>query len=145
MIGDDFLFCPKCGSSITDDQTFCGNCGNLISAGKQYCAHCGEEVNANAVVCLKCGCAITPTTYKSENQSVSKKDDSLKLLIKIFMIIGCISIGWTLIPLLWCIPITISVFNSINANEPITTGMKVASLICVSLVAGVIMLCDDNI
>ena len=65
----------------------------------KYCTHCGAEMLDDAVVCVKCGCSVKPP---------AKKDDTMKLIVKIFMILGCISFGWALIPLAWCIPMTVS-------------------------------------
>lgn len=89
----------------------------------------------DAVVCVKCGCSV---------KLPAKKDDTMKLVVKIFMILGCISIGWALIPLAWCIPMTVTTFKKLDAGESFSTGFKICTLIFVSLVAGIIMLCSDD-
>lgn len=61
--------------------------------------------------------------------------------IKVFLIIGCIAGGFMLIPLAWCIPMTVSVFRTYNQGCDVSTGMKVCTLLFVNLVAGIIMLC----
>lgn len=104
----------------------------------KYCTHCGAEMLDDAVVCVKCGCAVNEPAKATDN------DGTMKLLVKIFMILGCISIGWTLIPLAWCIPMTVSAFRKLDAGEKFSTGFKVCTLIFVSLVAGIIMLCSDD-
>lgn len=101
----------------------------------KYCTHCGAEMLDDAVVCVKCGCSVKPPT---------KKDDTMKLVVKIFMILGCISFGWALIPLAWCIPMTVTTFKKLDAGESFSTGFKICTLIFVSLVAGIIMLCSDD-
>lgn len=108
----------------------------------KYCVHCGAEMFDEAVVCVKCGCAAAP----KKDAAVQREDDILALVIKIFLIIGCISQGWMIIPLAWCIPITVSVFNALRDKRPIGTGMKVCTLLFVSMVAGVCLLCrnEDN-
>lgn len=108
-----------------------------------FCTHCGTEINDDAFICVKCGCKVdekTPATQiKAEN------DDTMSIVIKAFLILGCISQGWLLIPLAWCIPITVKIFNCLKNGTPISTGMKVCTLIFVSLVAGICLLCmDDN-
>ena len=110
----------------------------------KYCSHCGAEIADEAVVCVHCGCSTANTAVAVQT---TKKDDTLETVIKVFMIIGCVSIGWCIIPLAWCIPMTVSVFKKLNAGEPIGTGLKVCSLIFVNLVAGICMLCmkeDQN-
>ena len=105
----------------------------------KYCNNCGEPLEDSAYVCSNCGCSVP-----SAGRPV-RKDDTLETVIKVFMIIGCVSVGWAIIPLAWCIPMTVSVFKKLNAGLPISTGLKVCSLLFVSLVAGICMLCmkDD--
>ena len=95
-----------------------------------------------AVYCPKCGCAAAPITRLVSN-SISS-NDTMNLLIKIFMIIGCVSFGWMLLPLAWCIPMTVSVFRKIDNKEPISTGFKICVLIFVNIVAGILLLVQDE-
>ena len=104
----------------------------------KYCTHCGAEMLDDAVVCVKCGCSADAPAKATDN------DNTMKLLVKIFMIIGCVSIGWALIPLAWCIPMTVSTFKKLDADEKLSTGFKVCSLIFVNLIAGIIMLCSED-
>jgi len=106
----------------------------------KYCTHCGNEIHDEAVVCVKCGCAVegANATQKSET------NDTLAIIIKIFMVLGCVAYGWTLIPLIWCIPLTIKVFKCLNEGTPISTGVKVCSLLFVNLIAGICMLCMND-
>ncbi len=108
-----------------------------------FCTHCGAEINDEAFICVKCG-------YKvDENNPViqikNDRDDTMSVVIKVFLIFGCISQGWLLIPLAWCIPITVKIFYCLKNGMPISTGLKVCTLIFVNLVAGICLLCmDDN-
>lgn len=102
-----------------------------------YCTHCGAEVNDEAVVCINCGCPI-------KNTSKTKTDNTIKTLILVFLILGCISGASFLIPLAWCIPITLSVKNKMDNGEPISTSLKVCTLIFVSVVAGILLLCLND-
>ena len=63
---------------------------------------------------------------------------------KILMIISCVSIGWTLIPLAWLIPMTIKNSNREKGGEKLSTGFKVCILIFGSMVAGILLLCDEE-
>lgn len=109
----------------------------------KYCVHCGAEIFDEAVVCVKCGCKV-----EMEKPAVvqNHEDDTMSTVIKVFLILGCISQGWLLIPLAWCIPITVSIFNAMRNKHTISTGMKICALIFVNLVAGICLLCvnDDN-
>lgn len=129
-----------------------------------YCSHCGAEINDEAVICPKCGCAVK--NVKMLNQPKSKKS-GLKIITKIFMIAGyvphavllAIALNFAItlsspaailysimliIPLIWCIPITITYFYRTKNNQPINTGFKVCYLLFVNLIAGILMLCNND-
>ncbi len=106
----------------------------------KYCTHCGAQLIDEAVVCVNCGCsAQTPEQAKAQ----APKDDTMSVVIKVFLVIGCVASGWALIPLAWCIPITVSIFKKLDSGEPISTGLKVAALLLVNLIAGICLLCSD--
>ncbi len=105
----------------------------------KFCSHCGTEINDDAVVCVNCGCPVTNEKKSSNDQS------TMKTIILIFLILGCISIGWLIIPLAWCIPMTISIKRKMDNNEPIGVGLKVCTLLFVNTIAGILLLClSDN-
>lgn len=106
----------------------------------KYCSHCGNEVVDDAVVCPKCGCKI-----ESRDDSSEPESNVLTTVAKVFMILGCVSMAsFFLIPLIWCIPMTVHYFNAVKNGEKLTTGFKVCALLFVSLVAGIVMLCDEK-
>ena len=91
-----------------------------------------------AVICPGCGCGVTA------KQEGNGGNDGLAVASKIFLILGCIAQGWLLIPLAWCLPITISVCNKMKANQPVGTGLKVCSLLFVNLIGGILLLCRSD-
>ena len=70
----------------------------------KFCEKCGKELVDEAVFCPGCGCAVASKKANGGN-------DGLATAAKVFLILGCIAQGWMLIPLAWCLPITISIFN----------------------------------
>ena len=112
---------------------------NSTQGTAKFCPHCGQQIDACAVLCVHCGCSIRPVSATPD------KKDILTTIVKIFMIVGCISIGWLLLPLAWCIPMTVSVFKSLDEGRAISTGMKVCSLLFVNTIAGICMLCSNDI
>lgn len=102
----------------------------------KYCTHCGAEIVDEAVICVHCGCSATNTKTNSDN-------DTLGLIAKVFMILGTIAMAICScgISLAWCIPMTLSVSKSLENGTPIGTAMKVCTLIFVSQVAGILLLC----
>ena len=107
----------------------------------KYCTHCGKELLDDAVICPGCGCKAETTSSSPIIEEEDKK--VFALIIKIFMVIGCIATGWSLIPLLWTIPMTVHVFKKLDAREPIGVGFKICTLLFVNLVAGIMLLCMD--
>ena len=104
----------------------------------KYCSHCGAQILDEAVICVHCGCSVGPRAVQPV------KDDTMETVTKVFLIIGCISIGWLILPLAWCTPITVSIFNKFKYKQPIGTGLKIAALLLVNLVAGVCLLCMEE-
>lgn len=107
----------------------------------KYCTHCGSEILEEAVICVKCGCRVE--SYVPAVQ-VPQQDDTMITVIKVFLILACIIQGMLIVPLAWCLPITISLFNRMNNKQQISTGLKVCTLLFVSLISGILLLCTDN-
>lgn len=102
-----------------------------------FCANCGEQISDNAYICPHCGC-------KVQNERASNNKNTLLTVAKIFMIISTVLSGIYLIPLAWCIPMTISLSRKINNGEKISTGFKICVLLFVNLVAGILLLCASD-
>ena len=96
-----------------------------------FCKKCGTEIADDAVICPGCGAS----TNKQSSQS-----STLKTVAKIFMILSTVFMGFALIPLAWCIPMTVIYCKKVNNNEPVGIGFKICSLLFVSLIAGILML-----
>ena len=97
----------------------------------KFCSKCGKEIHDEAVVCTGCGCSI------ESNQEYS----GLATAALIFSIIGCVAQGWLIIPLAWCLPITIIFGNKVKNGEPIGIGLMICMLLFVSLIGGILALC----
>ncbi len=115
----------------------------------KYCSVCGKELNDDASYCDKCGAKTsdvgTNDVARNENGTViAKHDETLSLLAKILMILSCIGGAIALIPLAWCIPMTVSYWRAVEENRPVSTGFKVCTLIFVNIIAGILMLCDNK-
>lgn len=104
----------------------------------KYCTHCGAELCDEAVVCVKCGCKVD--TERPQQQ----QDNVLATVIKVFLILACIGLGFGIIPLAWCIPMTRAIFKKLDARQPIGVGLKVCTLIFVNVIAGILLLCMND-
>lgn len=104
----------------------------------KYCSHCGKELEDDAIICVNCGCKAPSSEEKKE-----KVSNGLRVAAKILMIISTVACGFFIIPLAWCIPMTISCSNKIKNNEPISLGFKICTLLFVNTIAGILLLIDD--
>ena len=136
-----------------------------------FCSNCGTKLPDNAVVCPSCGAGVDPIpqpntppqgayqqpyyppqdayqqpvypAYSAAQKTA--RDDGMAIAIKVLLILSCIvAAGECLVPLAWCLPMTISIWKSLDNHEPISDAMKICTLIFVNLVAGILLLCDDE-
>ncbi len=105
----------------------------------KQCTYCGFTLPDEAVFCSECGRAVVKETSPS-------KASSLDGVIKAFLILGTVvnSLLLCLIPLAWCLPMTISGVNKMKRGEPISTGYKVCVLLFVNTIAGILLLCRKD-
>ncbi len=128
-------FCTQCGAQLPDNAVFCSKCGNAVS---------GEQANHQA----------NQQYYQQPYQQqyyqqpypgyYPKPESGLTTAAKVFMVIGTVVMGCAILPLAWCLPMTITYFNKIKYNQPVSTGFKVCSLLFVSMLGGIFMLCDND-
>ena len=104
----------------------------------KFCQTCGSEIHDEAVICPNCGCAV------ASNKATNDMKDGLATATKIFLILGCIAQGWLLLPLAWCLPITISICKRMKNGEPVGTGLKICALLFVNTIAGILALCRSD-
>ena len=112
----------------------------------KYCSKCGAELFDDAVICVKCGCAVESGIQPKAPISAPVQGSGISTAAKVFMIIGTVLMAiWTFcIGLAWCLPITICYCNKLKRGEHISTGFKVCALLFVSLIGGILMLCDNE-
>jgi len=104
----------------------------------KYCSHCGAQIEDEAVICVHCGCKVVGSK-KSESEETN---DVLGLVAKVFMVLACVGgIAAFFIPLAWCIPMTVHAWRKIDNHEEMGVGFKVCTLLFVSVVAGILLLC----
>ena len=108
----------------------------------QYCTKCGAQLVDEAVVCTGCGRAVEGKLTVAPKKSVS----GLGIAAMILMILGTIIMSGLFygVPLLWCLPMTIVYCVKVIKGARVSTGFKVCSLLFVSLLGGILMLCDND-
>lgn len=117
------MFCKKCGKDI-GDSLYCPDCGTY-----------NGETNNNSV-------------SSSGTIALKKYDPEQTVLVvaKVFLILGMVIQGIAIIPLIWVLPVGLTALRKIkNANSAKElVGIAIASLILVSLVGGILMLCAKD-
>lgn len=155
------IFCKVCGTQLDDNATVCTCCGSQVTnpAAQQtytdtqpaytapqggYTAPQGGYTAPQGGYAAPQGGYAAPQGYAP--QTVGPKSSGLITATKIFMIIGTVILGITgfLVPLAWCIPMTVIYFKKIERGEPLSVVFKVCSLLFVSLLAGIFMLIDSE-
>ncbi len=169
-LSDDTSFCPECGCSANCAPSQNNSCNDFYTRYK-FCSKCGNKMLEEAVICPSCGCAATEANTQKPTKA---NGTGLKTAAKVFMVIpcavwalifviftfasvgSCLAVGGAVhftvllvsliyaIPLAWCLPMTIIYFRKCNNGENVGTGFKICSLLFVSLLAGIFMLCDKD-
>ena len=99
------------------------------------CKNCGAYMLDDATVCPGCGAVV---------EKAPAGPSTLATVAKIFMIIATVLSAAAIIPLFWCIPMIIHYNKCLKDGKPVSVGFKVCTLLFVSLIAGVLMLCDNQ-
>ena len=69
---------------------------------------------------------------------------NLYLVSFIFNILSCVSVGILLIPLLWCVPITIKSYQAYKGEDDMSMGYSICDLLFVNLIGGIFALLAMN-
>lgn len=160
-------YCTNCGNELKEGADFCVNCGCRVgrSAPEAQDANKNKTIETVAKVfmvlaCVALGvCAImcgiislilatAPNVLSAEEladivtgASEGLKDADPNDVLLICIIVYTVLAVSTLIPLAWCIPLTVIVFKRTKVGAPISTAMKVCILIFVNIIAGILLLC----
>ena len=68
----------------------------------------------------------------------------MRLAAFILCLLSTIFLGVAIIPLAWCIPMTIHAYRSYADNKPVSIAFGVCTLLFVSLIGGILMLVDTG-
>ena len=123
MIDMGMKYCPKCGTALSEDAKFCTSCGAKLEDYKPT-----EPVHK-------------PNAGMSDP---APRSSDLCTVGLIFLILGTILRGFLILPLAWCLPITLTVRSRMRSGRPIGVGLKVCALIFVSLIGGIALLADTD-
>lgn len=119
----------------------------------KYCCYCGKELLDEAVICPSCGCEVKKRSQMTANKifkliakisaavSVGYMALIASYVLLIFAASGMFGEGllW-FIPLIWQIPLMLSVFRKIDGNEYMSQTFKICVLIFLCIPTGVMLL-----
>lgn len=111
-----------------------------------YCTKCGAEMKEEDAFCPSCGCPKgAGTAVAAAPASKEEGLTAIETVAFVFMILGTVFAAMVfLIPLAWCIPMTIHAKKAMDEKRKIDVGFKVCTLLFVSIVAGILLLCRDE-
>lgn len=133
--------CIKCGAEFEEGR-FCPICGadqeNATSTNSV-----NENTNTNADNNVN-----NSGNYANMSNSSSANNagtfTSLQSVAFVFMILSTALGIIAIFPLLWMIPMTVHYYRACRDRIPVGLAFKICSLIFVSLVAGILMLVDED-
>ncbi len=67
----------------------------------------------------------------------------MKLAAFVLMLISTIVMGCFLIPLIWCIPMTVKCYKAYKNNTKLSIGFSICTLLFVDIISGVLLLIDS--
>ena len=105
----------------------------------RFCEKCGKELMEESIICPGCGCSVA-----QGKKNGTSGTDGLAVASKVFLILSCIFQGFFLLPLAWCLPITIAICGRMKRNEAVGVGLKICALLFVSLIGGILLLCRSD-
>lgn len=84
------------------------------------------------------------TVYPAQVLYPRENSGGMLMAAFIFNLITTIGLGFLIIPLAWCIPMTVHSYGIYKGKKPNTVAFGVCTLIFVSLIGGILMLVADK-
>ncbi len=143
-------FCNHCGSQVLREAVMCPKCkGDLgihqpVANGKilQVLAKVFMVLGIVACVGLSIFFFVAATALNEVNafDGYLVGSINLTLLIRVYFICSIV----TLLPLFYIIPMTAYYFKATKNKKPVGTAFKICTLLFVNMIAGILMICDNN-
>lgn len=135
-------YCQYCGGEIHDEAVICIHCGRAVPNAPQTNNKSSNTLVVIAMVFMIIKCAALPTFGLFYGMimliAAAATEVTYMLLVGIlFLLIFCV-------PLAWMLPLTITVGKRNKTREPIGVAIKVCTLLFVSPIAGILLLCHND-
>lgn len=140
--------CSCCGNEVREDERYCGTCGQNNEGYVERKPIQKVEIyrqQPSSTYSQPQPTYHQTNIYQQNTYQVTKPESGTTTAAKVFMIIGTVLLClFTFIPLAWCLPMTIHYFGKVKRGERVGTGFKVCTLLFISVIAGICMLCDKD-
>jgi len=147
-------YCSRCGTEIADDARFCHNCGaecmdRYASAsavqGQVSSPVSGIRTAAKVFMVLEIALRIMAAFGALICILAAPELLAFDAIEKSDLILYAVIYGiGPIITLAWCVPMTRSYFDKVKKGESVSFEFKMCTLLFVSLIAGILMFCDNN-
>lgn len=149
-------FCTNCGTQLPDEAYVCNQCGTALGQAPVQQSYAPPQQSYAPPQ----QSYAPPQGYASPQQSYAPPQgyapqqgyayapasqiSGLAMAAKILMIISTVIMGIYIIPLAWCLPMTISYCKKLKTGQPVGIGFKICTLLFVNTISGILMLCDNK-
>lgn len=146
--GENYKYCSKCGSRIFKGDSFCLNCGRPVDQAntdvkQKNSKNDGLGVAAKVLSILSCvGIGLVTLIWIFAMIVLFLFEDSGDTIL-IAVPLGIYTIIFLALFIV-DISLTISLCRKLDSGDQISTGFKIAILLVVNLIAGVLLLCREE-
>lgn len=106
----------------------------------KYCDNCGAEVKEEASYCSYCGNQLKEDAKETKYEFNESDQETLGTVIKVLAVIVTVLTGFFLVPLIWTIPMTVSINNTIKEKKEFSVIFIVLSFFFLSRITAILMI-----
>ena len=132
-------YCEKCGTELLDEAIFCTNCGAAVGVDRSARIICKDSANTSA---LKSAAKIF--------MLIKSAFYGIYTMLMLFLAVVLPSPGFVIFFIAFggafalCLSMTVVYFRRVATCWPVSSAFKVCTLLFVSMIAGILMLCDKD-
>lgn len=151
-------YCSHCGAELMDEAEICIHCGcrvanrpsqnsnsnqtlGLIAKIFMIITIASQAIAALVFLAMTIIFAITGNLIIAQQPPEASGSMPAEAAVSIMVIMLVVYTFAMIIPLAWCIPMTISVHRKLRDKQPISVAFKVCTLLFINLVSGILLLC----
>ncbi len=152
-------YCSHCGAQLLDEAVVCPKCGCPTESKKPVVSENRSGLGTAARVFMIIQCValvaflliiflmfIVFAGILSEGLPPMEGEQGMPEVLtpQMIRIMGGIYCGVLAIPLLWIIPMTVSLGGKLKRGEHVSLAFKVCTLIFVNVISGILLLCMNE-